>query len=147
MWWTLCSTRCESENLNLAPCTATHMVSHIIMWHAAHWENILLKIWVKQHLCFSWLISGGICRWFAFLGEVSCGKKITFVFNMVNTDLIRSIAQRLRLLGFLLAVTAFVGTWIIFFVFKQPGYWTHCCLLCLFSVLHLVLRVGIGRLA
>lgn len=32
------------------------------------------------------------------------------MFNMVNTDLIRSIAQRLRLLGFLLAVTAFVGT-------------------------------------
>lgn len=39
---------------------------------------------------------------------------------MVNTDLIQSVAQRLRLLCFLHAIA---GTWIILFVFRQPGYW------------------------
>lgn len=55
-----------------------------------------------------------------FLERLRVGKKITFVFNMVNTDLIQSVAQRLRLLCFLHAIA---GTWIILFVFRQPGYW------------------------
>lgn len=119
MWWTLCSTWCERENLNLAPCTATHMVSHIIMWHAAHWENILLKIWVKQHLCFSWIISGGICRWLAFLGEVLhkkylCGQYGKYRFNLVT-------CLKLSLLYLLHPIATFFGMWIVFFVFKQLG--------------------------